>query len=703
MLLRLFLCAFLFLTSASAQLRRSVPEPARVPSAKVAVSADGLTVAVARSSASALKPLGRVELWNTSTGELKRTITGFDGPIWSLTFSPDGRSLITVSTEFRESKIQAPIKDREARILAELKWWDTQTGEFIRKVSLSDERVVSLEATWSPAGDLLALIERTSEVHPTQVSARGALNQPLVIATWVNVEGVDLKVLDAQTGQRRVKVEDVAKTYQGALARRYARLEHPVFSPDGSLLAASLAGEVNLWSVATGKRVRTIKKVMGWPSAIAFSHDNRRLAVAGIKGMMPGGESEISIWEVSSGEAVNKLKGKNDLIACLQFAAQGRALLIGSLQYEPAGAMGTVKMWDLRENRMGRFIVHENEAVSSLTLIPNLSAVVLQSGSQVELRDTKTWQVRHSFASTEENESESMRRSRFLLSANRALAVAFSRDGTTVAAEIPGEGLRRWDSRTGGLKPPVQREQSSEAAVVAMSTSGDFVAEASAQEVRITNLLNGTSNIISHPVAGPISAIALSRDGQLLAVGTGVKIALLRLAQGAPAMTLEGATDFISFSEDGRTLATADLAGLVQVWDTNSGSLRSTIDIGQKITAIAIDASGQLLASAQADYSIKLWDLNTGALRDELKKHQNVINALAFSSDGKTLASGGDDRTAILWDIAASKSKRTLKGHDLTVTSLAFSPDGVLLASGSGNAAVVLWNVASGKLDRVLR
>src|SRR4029078_7207532 len=91
------------------------------------------------------------------------------------------------------------------------------------------------------------------------------------------------------------------------------------------------------------------------------------------------------------------------------------------------------------------------EAGSSLRLIPYQGAVVLQSGSDVELRDAKTWDVKYTFEPTEAGDSDAMRRSRFLLTANRALAVSFSADGNTVSAEIPGEGIRVWDVRTGEL------------------------------------------------------------------------------------------------------------------------------------------------------------------------------------------------------------------------------------------------------------
>lgn len=665
MFFRSVLGLLLFATTVSAQFRGSVSERHQPRSVTVAVTEDGSLAAVARSSGGSSKRYSRVDLWDTQTGELQRTITGFDGPIWSMTFSKDARSLITVSTEYRDSKIQGSVKNRNEKIFAELKWWNVETGEFVRKVPLAEEGVTSVQATWSPDGNAIAVIERYARRQLTQLGIPGAINTPLPFPTFEMVQEVDLKLLDAETGERRVKVDDVDKSFFGRAVWIFGRLEDPVFSPDGKTMAAIFGEDVVVWNVETGKKVRTLKKFSGWPSTIAFSPDNRFLAVASIKGAMPGGESEISVWEIATGKSVHRLRGKNDVIECLQFVVRGEAILIGSLQYEPAVTMGTVKLWDLRDNTLKRADIHEGKGVSSMTLIHDQTAVLVQSGPEVEVRDARTWQVIHSFESSEEDNSEEMRRSRFILTAKQAVAVAFSRDGTTVSAEIPGEGIRRWDARTGGVRAQIPRAKTADDAVLAFSSDGDFVVETTAAGVRLRDLLNGTTKQIPVETDERISAVALSPDN--------------------------------------RTLITADESGLVQVWDAQTGESRKTVPTGQQITALAIDASGQLLATARADRTIVLWDLKTLAVRGEFRKHDDVVNALAFSPDGHTLASGGDDRTAILWDLASGRSKRTLKGHDLTVTSLAFSPDGLTLASGSGNASVVLWNVTTGKLDRILR
>lgn len=666
MFFRVSLVLLLLAITVVAQPREGILNRHQARSVTVAVSPDDSLIAVARSSGGGQKRYGRVDLWDSSTGELLRTITGFDGPIWSMTFSKDGRSLITVSTEYHDEKVQTSVRNYSQKVLAELKWWNVQTGEFIKRLPLAKEDVSSVEATWSPDGHAFAFIERYVRYQVLNVNTQGLPSDQSWRSGYETVEEVDLKLLDSETAQRKVKVEDVQNTFYGRLSWLFARLEKPVFSSDGTMIAAISGEQVVVWNVATGKKVRTLKNLNGQPTAIAFSPDNRFVAVAATKGRsMPGGESDISILDIGTGKSVNRLTGKNDVIACLQFVVRGQAILMGTLQYKPGTAMGTIKLWDMRNNRMKSIDIHEGIAVSSMTLINNQSAVLVRSGDEVEVRDARTWQVVHSFEATKDDKAEVIRRSRLVLNANRAMAVAFSHDGTTVSAEIPGEGIRRWDARTGGVRALIPHAKSADDAMLALSSDGDFVVETTAEGVRLRDLLNGTTKQIPVDTDDPISALTLSPDK--------------------------------------RTLITADESGLVHIWDTETGQSKKTIQIGQQVTAVAIDATSQFLAAARADRSIVLWDLKTGAVRSEFRKHENVVNALAFSPDGTTLASGGDDRTAILWDLASGKSKRTLKGHDMTVTSLAFSPDSLTLASGSGNNSVVLWNVTNGKLDRILR
>jgi WD40 repeat protein len=483
-------------------------------------------------------------------------------------------------------------------------------------------------------------------------------------------------------------------------------LVESAFSPDGKLFAIGSALELKVWDVTTGQKVQTIKKLEGGTLAIAFSPDSRTIALSSGKisplDRQTIQDSQINIWDVSTAKLIRNLRGKNDTVASFHFADNGNALLFGTLQYEAERTVGTVKVWDFLSNRLATFNVHEGQKVLSLNLLPGKSEVVLQSGADVEIRDTRTWRVKQSF---EANRDDSPPRgaTRFVLSVKQVVAIGFLPDGVTVSGLIPEEGLRLWDSRTGarksnqGIKPAD--------GLIARSANGKVLGAVNAQEIKLWDLSTGSHRVLNLSSAAPVSAFALSYDASLMAVAEDSQIKL-RNSDENSVRSLKGhesTIEHMAFSNDGRMLVSADESGAIKVWEVKTGQLRQSISNGNLVTALAVDPTGQLLASAGSDYLISVWNATTGALQVKLKKHENVVNALTFSPDGKSLASGGDDRVAVLWDVVAGKSKQTLKGHDLTVTSLAFSADGQLLATGSGNASVVLWNVDNGKLDRVLK
>lgn len=177
--------------------------------------------------------------------------------VWSMTFSKDGKSVITISTEYRDSKIQSSVRKPSETVRAELTWWDTQSGEFLKRLPLGEEGIWSVEASWSPTGDLLALVEHYGRGHYASIEDRGAFSKPGVTSRWANAQEVHLKLLDAQSGERRVKVESGDQTYYDRVTY-LGRRAHAVFSKDGKLLAAVLGNDVRVWNVESGKKLQTI-------------------------------------------------------------------------------------------------------------------------------------------------------------------------------------------------------------------------------------------------------------------------------------------------------------------------------------------------------------------------------------------------------------------------------------------------------------
>ena len=193
-----------------------------------------------------------------------------------------------------------------------------------------------------------------------------------------------------------------------------------------------------------------------------------------------------------------------------------------------------------------------------------------------------------------------------------------------------------------------------------------------------------------------------------------------------------------AFLPDG-TLVSANLDGMIGLWDLATGKERPLSQGKGLVTALAIPLRGGFVAARCGDV-VCLWEADTGKERGVLP-HPGPVRALAVSGDGKALvcatsvslravrptnlvglaASGlstsplllgsalfpgfvqGVERGSVsLWDPATLRQRANFRGNGAYVWSVAISPDGQTVACGEGDQ-VRLWDVASGREKGVLK
>ena len=668
-------------------------------------SPDGKTLAIARGATDPTQQFGRIELWDADTGSLRRVIQGFDGPVRSITFTPDSKTIISGSLEYHPAKLQQKATSRNGDVSSEVKWWDVTTGDVKQKSEVSTEGSISIVVECSPNGKQIAVVQTlqqypnfrapsdTQRVGPQRGSGRFYFS-PFSTS--------ELRLLDGASGQQKTKVNIKSP---GTLA----------YSGDGKFLATIGQNQVKIFDAGTGRGVGELKDFRGWPNALAFSPDSQSLAVVSTKLEQESSgnlilviaRSEVEIFEVKDWHLFAKL---NDLgaVHCVSYEPSGRYLMLGGmLNDSEKEAVPALKIWDLKSRAVARYPTGGetySEAVKLLTVAQNGRLLAFASGDEsVKLIDTQGWKIRLTMDSSSVGDKVKRPVGRFLLNVKTILEVAFNTEGTLVTAESDQGELKQWDPRTGELKFQMGGDEGP--TQVSASLNSHSFSELADGELTLWSFDTHVRRSLELPHQSPAVATAFSSDGLTMVVVIPGQVLLYDTTTDSlsKSFLLPGQQiDSVAISNNKQTIALADSPGSVRLLTISDGSVTQTLPGSGKVLDLSFSPDDRILASA-AGSDINLFDAHTGILIKKLTKHDAAVNAINFSPNGRLLASGSDDRTAIIWDTESGKSKHILKGHDQTVRAVRFSPDGSLLASGSGNASVVLWDVASGHLRRVLR
>ncbi len=234
-------------------------------------------------------------------------------------------------------------------------------------------------------------------------------------------------------------------------------------------------------------------------------------------------------------------------------------------------------------------------------------------------------------------------------------SISFSPDSKKLASGDSSAFVYLWDITTGKLqwsRDPYYRSTS-----VSFSPGGQTLASAGTQKVYLWN------------------------------VATGRYSELFNLTWGKDVLQT------VSFSPDGRMVATGNVDGRVFLFDVRSGRIRHTLEgHTDSVLSVAFHSSGLIVASAGLDQTVHLWNVITGELRHTLEGHTYDVNSVSFRPDGRILASAGD-RTVRLWSVITGEHIQTFHGHTGWVNSVSFSPDGKTLASAGSDGIILIWSV----------
>lgn len=154
----------------------------------------------------------------------------------------------------------------------------------------------------------------------------------------------------------------------------------------------------------------------------------------------------------------------------------------------------------------------------------------------------------------------------------------------------------------------------------------------------------------------------------------------------------------LSFSPDGKYVASSGEDGQIIIWEESSGLGRVLSDKAICVFSLDYSPDGRSLISEslyQDSGALVSREPLSGNVQVRTNKHTVQGGPIRFSPNSAMMAYV--DTTLVVWDVITNRSKFNLRGHREMITSIDFNQGNDTLASASWGGSVILWNLDTGE------
>lgn len=212
--------------------------------------------------------------------------------------------------------------------------------------------------------------------------------------------------------------------------------------------------------------------------------------------------------------------------------------------------------------------------------------------------------------------------------------------------------------------------------------------------VKIYDLQNNTAKVLKAKIAETWFLAYTYDNKYLISGGTEKKIYLWDQAGAKEIHNSTVKINAIATSPSENVIAIGKQDGSIQLYDITTGQISNfASEEGLPVVSLSYSENGRYLASGNEKGVVKIWDMKAKATPPSIfRGHTARVNYIRFNKDNTRLATGSFDRTVRLWNFAdPTDLPIVLHDHDDWVWSIEFSPDGQKVLAGCKDGKIRLW------------
>lgn len=439
-----------------------------------------------------------------------------------------------------------------------------------------------------------------------------------------------------------------------------------VLPGETEFLAAGGGGEIIRYNLATGEVVKTYKH-SDTAYRIALHPDGKRF-------IGTDGKNTAILWDLETGEKIQTYTGHAGDVYTAIIVEGGKTLITGASDE-------SFKKWDLETGKI--IETYQGEKKSKFGDIFTLSAspdgsrfAMVSDDNRVRVYDSKTideiWKVKLP---------------------DDAQVIDWSPDGKLLATASDDKNIYLLNSEDGKIerKIPVARYGHTP---ITFTKDGTRVISGGDQLLHVHNVQTGervipTLGLPANPNGFEYAVIG--NGGKLVMTGGGDQLHVWNTDEPGQSRKFNEPRDIsaMALSLDGQFLALGTEGGDISVRNTSDFQVVTSLTAGRRVNGLVFTPDGSGLVSAGDDDRAIHWHLESGRKIRDFNASSADLSDLAISEDGQVIVTIGDDQTVRIWTLETGKEEVSFNLGQNNPSSVAYLNGGRSLIVSTGDRDVL--------------